>query len=56
MIISYSLTGDIDYVSTPDPSELTIQRGQEEMCSTITIKDDAVIERDEIFTLSLSAH
>ena len=50
----FSLTGDIDYVSTPDPSELTIQRGQEEMCSNITINDDALIEGDEIFTLSLS--
>ena len=50
------LTGDSDYDSTPAPSELTIQRGQEEMCSNITILDDALIEANETFTLTLSTN
>ena len=33
---------------------MTIQRGQEEVCSNITIKDDFLIESNETFTLSLS--
>ena len=48
------ITGDIDYGSTPDPSVLTIQRGQEEMCSNITIYSDTLIETDETFNVSLS--
>ena len=47
-------TGDIDYSSKPVPSVLTIERGQEEMCSIITIFSDAVIEMNETFTATLS--
>ena len=40
-------------MSTPVPSVFTIQRGQERMCSNITIYDDSFIETNETFTLSL---
>ena len=50
----YSPTGDVDYDNASVPSMFTIQREQEEMCFNITIKDDALIETNETFTLSLS--
>ena len=53
MIAFIHSIGDSDYESTPVPSVLTIQRGQERMCSNITINNDMFIETNETFTLSL---
>ena len=45
--------GNSDYDSRPVSSVLTIQQGQETMCSNITIFDDIFIEANETFTVSL---
>ena len=37
----------------PNPSILTIQRGQETACSNITIHDDGNVERLEIFHVTV---
>ena len=42
-----------DYDSRPAPDVLTIERGQETMCSAITIMNDNFIELNETFTVSL---
>ena len=46
--------GNSDYDSTPDPNVLTVQRGQETVCSAITIVNDNFIESNETFTISLT--
>ena len=38
---------DHDYVSSPSPNQLIIMRGQERMCSNITITDDNFVETSE---------
>ena len=47
----YIGTENSDY--TPAPNVLTIQRGEETMCSAITIINDNFIESNETFTVSL---
>ena len=38
---------------TPNPSMLTIERGQEMACSNITINDDGIVEMIEIFHVTV---
>ena len=45
---------DEDYVPPPDPTVLTIMRGQEIACSSISIRDDLLVEETEEFNVSLS--
>ena len=45
--------GNEDYDMTPNPSILTIRRGQEMACSNITIHDDGIVERIEIFHVTV---
>ena len=42
-----------DYDMTPNPSILTLERGQETACSNITIHDDGILEMIEIFHVTV---
>lgn len=51
-----SVTGGIDF-SGPSPSLLTFRPGQtvgDQLCTVVSILDDAFIEEEEIFYISLS--
>lgn len=51
LITSHPIAGD--YGHTPQPAELTIERGQERVCSNIIITDDIIVEEREEFLVLL---